>query len=459
MELDPLLISRIQFAFVVSFHILFPAFTIGLAAFIAVLEGLYLKTKNPAYLRLSKFWLKIFAVSFGMGVVSGIVMAFQFGTNWSAFSFATANFMGPVLAYEALTAFFLEATFLGVLLFGRNKVPQGMHFFSACVVAFGTTLSTFWIISANSWMQTPDGVEMRDGMIFVTNWADAIFNPSFMVRLPHMVLGAFLTTAFFVIGVASWYLLKRRHLETSRIMFSMTMWLILVLAPLQIVVGDLVGLNMVQYQPAKVAAMEGAWETKDGAPLVLFGIPDQEQATTHYEVAIPNLASLILTHEWDGTVLGLEEWAQEDWPYVPATFWLFRIMVGIGFVMAAIGLWSAWKRWRGDLYDAPVFLRVCTLSLPLGFIATLTGWIVAEMGRYPWIVYDTMRIEDGVTPSLTGGVALASLLVYILTYAVIFGAGSYIILRLVREGPQEEEPEPSIEDPLRRPMRPLSAVE
>lgn len=459
MELDPLLLSRIQFAFVVSFHILFPAFTIGLAAFIAVLEGLYLKTANPAYLRLSKFWLKVFAVSFGMGVVSGIVMAFQFGTNWSAFSFATANFMGPVLAYEALTAFFLEATFLGVLLFGRDKVPQGMHFFSAVMVAFGTTLSTFWIISANSWMQTPDGVEMREGMIYVTSWMDAVFNPSFLARLPHMVLAAFLTTAFFVIGVSAWYLLKRRHVDTARIMFSMTMWLVLVLAPLQIFMGDMHGLNTFEHQPAKVAAMEGAWETKDGAPLILFAIPDQEEATNHYEIAIPNLASFILTHSWNGTVPGLEEWAPEDRPYVRAVFWLFRVMVGIGVLMMLIGFWGAWKRWRGELYDSPVFLRICTFTLPLGFLATLSGWLVTEMGRYPWVVYETIRIEDAVTPSVTGGVALASLLVYIAAYAVIFSAGSYFIWQILRKGPESSEPEPDIDDPLRRPGRPFSAAE
>jgi len=459
MDLDPLLISRIQFAFVVSFHILFPAFTIGLASFIAVLEGLYYKTDDPVYLRLSRFWTKIFAVSFGMGVVSGIVMSFQFGTNWSEFAYSASNVFGPLLAYEVVTAFFLEATFLGILLFGRERVPKGVHLFAAIMVAFGTFLSTFWILAANSWMQTPAGIDYRDGMFYVESWTAAIFNPSFGVRFLHMVTAAFLTTAFFVIAVGGWYLLKGKFRGPARIMFSMTFWLVAVLAPAQIIFGDMHGLNTFQHQPAKVAAMEGHWETQSGAPLLLFGLPDQEAETTHFAFGIPNLASLILTHSLDGEVPGLSDFAIDERPYMPVLFWTFRIMVGIGFVMAGMALLSLILRWRGTLFTAHWFHRLSIATLPLGFLAVLTGWITTEMGRYPWVVYGYMRLEDAVTPSLTGPMALASLLVYIVVYAAVFSAGAYYIARIIQSGPDDDPPIATPSTSGAHPKRPLSAPE
>ena len=462
MEFDPLLLSRIQFAFVVSFHIIFPAFTIGLASFIAVLEGLWFKTGNPVYLQLSKMWIKVFAVSFGMGVVSGIVMSFQFGTNWSELSYASANFLGPILSYEVVTAFFLEATFLGVLLFGRDKVPQGMHLFAAIMVAVGTFISSFWILSANSWMQTPAGIEIINNRVEVISWIEAIFNPSFPYRFAHMVLAAFLTTGFFVIAVSAWYLLLNKSREYAKVMLSMTLWLVTIMAPLQVFVGDLHGLDTLEHQPAKVAAMEGNWETQSRVPLLLFAIPDQEAEMNHFEVGIPGLASLILKHDIDGVVPGLKDWAPEDRPHVATVFWSFRVMVGIGMLMVLVAALSLLLRYRGTLFVNRGFLRLCACMMPLPFVAVLAGWITTEMGRQPWVLYGIMRTEDALTPSLTGGVALTSLIVFVIVYALIFAAGGYYISRILKAGP-EQETTPSDEaleqQHMRRPARPLSAAD
>src|SRR3989338_826848 len=323
MELDPLFLSRLQFAFVVCFHAIFPVFTIGLASFIAFLEGMSFRTADPVWARLSKFWTQVFAVVFGMGVVSGIVMAFQFGTNWSNFSYAASNFLGPVLSYEVITAFFLEAAFLGVLLFGRDKVPPGVHLFAACMVALGTFISSFWILSANSWMQTPVGTELRDGMIHVVSWSQALFSPSFIYRFMHMALASFLTGAFVVAGVSAWYLLRKREVEVNRKALSVSLWMILLIAPTQAVVGDYHGLNTLQHQPTKVAAMEGNWERASGVPLLLFACPDQQAQTNHFEIAIPKLASFILTHDWDGELPGISEVPYEEQPPVWIGFWSF----------------------------------------------------------------------------------------------------------------------------------------
>ncbi|MDN3519601.1 cytochrome ubiquinol oxidase subunit I [Aquisalimonas lutea] len=457
MELDPLLLSRIQFAFVVSFHALFPVFTIGLAAYIATLEGLLYRTDNPVYARLSRFWTRVFAVVFGMGVVSGIVMAFQFGSNWSEFSYRSANFLGPVLSYEVVTAFFLEATFLGVLLFGRDKVPRGVHLFAACMVALGTFISSFWILSANSWMQTPAGVEMRDGLLYVTSWTEAIFNASLWPRFFHMALASFLTAGFVVAGVSAWYLLRRRAPEMNRKALGMTVALLAVIAPAQLVVGDWHGLNTFENQPAKVAAMEGAWETKNGAPLLLFAIPDAAGETNHLEVGIPNLASLILTHELDGEVRGLKEWAPADRPPVGIVFWSFRVMVAIGVLMIVVAITGLIQRLRGRLFDSPRLLRVFTWMIPLPFAAVLAGWFVTDIGRQPYLIYGVLRTADGVTPSLTGGMALFSLVGFIAVYAVIFTAGLYYLLRLIQAGPESLEDTPDAADG--RPKRPFSAVD
>lgn len=455
MELDPLLLSRIQFAFVVSFHAIFPVFTIGLASYIAVLEGLSFKTGNPIWERLSAFWIKVFGVVFGMGVVSGIVMSFQFGTNWSNFSQASANFLGPMLSYEVLTAFFLEAAFLGVLLFGRDKVPRGVHLFAAIMVAVGTFISAFWILSANSWMHTPAGVEWRDNMLYITSWSEAIFNPSFHWRFIHMAMASFLTGGFVVAGVSAWYLLRGREVEANRKALSMCLWLLLILAPAQAVVGDFHGLNTMQHQPLKIAAMEGNWETSRNVPLILFAIPDQANQTNHFEISIPGLASLILTHEWDGEVPGLNEVAVEEQPPVALVFWSFRVMVGIGVLMIAIAIAGLVLRKDGRCYRTPWFLQSLRLMSVTPFIAVLAGWFVTETGRAPWLVYGMMTHAEGVTPSLTGAMALFTLIGYILVYAMVFTAGVYYLMRVLHEGLEARDKVNLDRD---RPKRPLSAA-
>ncbi len=456
MELDPLLLSRLQFAFVVSFHAIFPVFSIGLASFIAFLEALSFKTGNPVWERLSKFWVQVFAVVFGMGVVSGIVMSFQFGTNWSNYSYAAANFLGPMLSYEVITAFFLEAAFLGVLLFGRNRVPQGLHLFAACMVALGTMISTFWILSANSWMHTPAGVELRDGVFFVTSWSEAIFNPSFPYRLAHMVLASFLTGSFVVSGVSAWYLLRGREVEVNRKALSMCLWLILILAPTQAVVGDFHGLNTLEHQPTKVAAMEANWETSSGVPLLLFAWPDKESQSNLIEIGIPKLASLILTHDINGVVPGLKEVPVAEQPEVPWVFWGFRVMVGLGLLMIATGFMGLLLRYKQRYWQAPWFLQGLRLMSVTPFIAVLAGWVVTETGRAPWLVYGMMTHAEGLTPSLTGGMALFTLLGYITVYAMIFSAGLYYLMRVLQDGLEVDALHGEEDDEVHRPSRPLS---
>lgn len=457
MELDPLLLSRIQFAFVVSFHAIFPVFSIGLAAFIATLEALLYRTGNPLWEQLSRFWTKIFAVVFAMGVVSGLVMAFQFGTNWSNFAYASANFLGPMLSYEVVTAFFLEATFLGVLLFGRDKVPRGAHLMSAIMVSVGTFISAFWILSANSWMHTPAGVELRDGLIHLTSWREAIFNPSFPFRFAHMALAAFLTSSFMIVGVSAWFLLRNRAVEANRRALSATLWFLLLIAPLQLLVGDLHGLNTLEHQPVKVAAMEGNWQRSEGVPLLLFALPDQENERNRFELGVPKLASFILTHDWDGEVPGLTDVPAEERPPVAIVFWSFRIMVGIGMLMIAMALAGLLLRPGGRYWRQPLFLRGLTLMIPLPFIAVTAGWFTTEVGRAPWLIYGLMTQAEGLTPSLTGGMALATLLGYISVYAVVFVAGAFYIGRVVSAGLEAHD---RPRHPERQtPMRPLSAVE
>lgn len=436
MEFDPVLLSRIQFAFTVSFHIIFPAFTIGLASWLAVLEWRYLKTGHEIYKKVYIFWSRIFAVTFGMGVVSGITLAYQFGTNWSVFSDMAGNVIGPLMGYEVLTAFFLEASFLGIMLFGWDRVGPRLHFVSTCMVAIGTLISTFWIMSANSWMQTPTGHEIRDGIFYVVSWWEVIFNPSMPLRLAHMVLAAYLTTACVVAGIACWYLWQQRYQSYARIMLSAAMWFIAVAAPLQILVGDMTGLVMHDHQPAKVAAIEGRWDTMDGAPLILFALPDMQAETNHFEVGIPKLASWFLTHDLDGTVVGLKEWEPQDRPNIHWVFWPFRVMVGIGVIMLFAGLASLYLRWRGRLYDTRWFQMLGMALTPMGFIAVLTGWFVAEVGRQPYVVYGLLRTADAASP-VPGGNVMFSLAVYVVVYTVIFGAGTYYILHLIRKGPED----------------------
>lgn len=456
MELDPLLLSRIQFAFVVSFHAIFPVFTIGLASYIALLEALHFRTRNPAWEQLAIFWTKVFAVVFGMGVVSGIVMSFQFGTNWSNFAQATANFLGPTLSYEVVTAFFLEAAFLGVLLFGRDKVPDGTHLFAAAMVALGTFISSFWILSSNSWMHTPAGVELRDGTFFVTSWMEAIFNPSFPYRFAHMALASFLTGGFVVAGVSAWFLLRGHALEANRKALSMCLWLLLVIAPAQAVVGDLHGLNTLEHQPVKVAAMEGNWETRAYVPMLLFALPDQEAQANHLEIGIPGLASWILTHHFDGVVPGIRDTPRAEQPPVAIVFWSFRVMVGLGFLMIAFALWGLYLRVRGRLYDAGRFHRLLPWMMAAPFVAVIAGWFTTEIGRTPWLVYGMMTQAEGLTPSLTGWMTLFTLIGYVAIYAVVFGAGVYYLTRVVRAG-MEGAPPPAAAPG--RPARPLSAAD
>ena len=448
---DPLILSRLQFAFVIAFHIIFPALTVGLASYIAVLEGLYLARGDARYLRASRFWLRIFAVAFGMGVVSGIVMPFQFGTNWARFSDKTANVVGPLLAYEGLTAFFLEATFLGVLLFGRDRVPQWAHFGAAVLVAAGTLFSSFWILAFNSWMQTPAGFAMEVDRFVPSSFSDVIFNPSFPYRLAHTVSAFYITTSFVVLGVAAYYLARQRHQETAGLMARMAVFFLAVMTPLQIFLGDAHGLNTLQYQPAKIAAMEGLWETSAPAPAVLFAIPDQDAQANRFEVAVPHLASLYLTHSWNGQVVGLKAFAREDQPPVAPVFFAFRVMVGMGVLMLLVAWWGAWLAWRGTLEQSPGFLRVAQWMGPSGFIAVLAGWIVTEVGRQPWTVYGLLRTADSVSASLTGLDVFLSLLFYQVVYITVYAAAGYYLLALVRHGP-DSEPAP---DSTARPVRAL----
>ena len=438
-NLDPVLLARIQFAFTVSFHIIFPAFTIGLASWLAVLEWRWLKTGKQIYAEVYRMWVKIFAVTFGMGVVSGVVLSFQFGTNWSGFSDVGGNVLGPLLGYEVLTAFFLEASFLGIMLFGWNRVSPKMHFASTVIVAVGTLISAFWILSANSWMQTPQGFRIgQDGLLYPTSWLAVIFNPSFPFRFVHMVTAAYLTTAFTVAGVGAYYLWRKRHISHARVMLGMAMIMAIFVAPLQLLYGDLHGLNTLEHQPAKVAAMEGLWETQRGAPLILFGWPDQEAETTKYAIKIPKLSSFILTHSFDGEVKGLKEWPKDERPPVAVVFWSFRIMVGIGLLMIATGVIALILHFKKRLFDTSWFQYWCMALTPSGFIAVLAGWFVTEVGRQPWIVYGLLRTADATSPVLGTSIAI-SLTAFVIVYAFVFGAGIYYILKLIGKGPESLE--------------------
>jgi cytochrome d ubiquinol oxidase subunit I len=385
-------------------------------------------------------------------------MSFQFGTNWSNFSQAASNFLGPVLSYEVVTAFFLEAAFLGVLLFGRGKVPEGVHLFAAIMVAVGTFISSFWILSANSWMHTPAGVELIDNRFHVISWSEAIFNPSFPYRFAHMAMASFLTGGFVVAGVSAWFLLRGRDPEANRRALSMCLWLLLFLAPAQAVVGDFHGLNTLEHQPTKVAAMEGHWETSTNVPLLLFAIPDQEAQTNHFDIGIPNLASIILTHSPDGEIPGISEAAPEEQPPVIIVFWAFRVMVGIGLLMIATAFIGLLMRRKGKVYEHSGYLKALVCMIPMPFAAVLAGWVVTESGRAPWLVYGMMTHAEGLTPSLTGGMALFTLIGYVVVYAVVFYAGIYYLTRVVRNGMLPEEEKETTSENFKRPMRPFSAA-
>ncbi|MEQ9639582.1 MAG: cytochrome ubiquinol oxidase subunit I [Alphaproteobacteria bacterium] len=433
---DAIDLARMQFAFTVAAHIVFPAFTIGLASYLAVLEGLWLVTREQRYLTVFRYLKTPFAVVFGMGVVSGIVMSYQFGTNWSVFADKTGPVLGPLMGYEVLSAFFLEAGFLGIMLFGLDRVGPRLHFMATAMVAVGTLFSAFWILSVNSWMHTPAGYEMNAAGQFVpADWWAVVFNPSFPYRLVHMVLAAYLTTAFVVGGIGAWHLLRDPDQPAARTMFSMAMWMALLVAPAQIVAGDMHGLNTLEHQPAKVAAMEGHYDSHKGAPLILFGWPDDEAEETKYAIEIPHLGSLILMHEWDGEVKGLKAWPKEDRPPALIPFWSFRIMVGLGFAMVGLGLWSGWMRLRGRLYESPWLHRVAVAMAPSGFVAILAGWVTTEVGRQPWTVYGLLRTVDSASP-LDAPAVGASLLAFVVVYFAVFGMGVFYVLRLLSRTPQ-----------------------
>jgi cytochrome bd ubiquinol oxidase subunit I len=444
-----ILLARAQFAFTIGFHIVLPAFSIGLASYLAVLEALWLITGRAVYLDLFNYWLRVFAVVFAMGVVSGVVMAYEFGTNWAVFAEKAGPIVGPLMGYEVLTAFFLEAGFLGVMLFGMRRVGPGLHMFATAVVAVGTLISAFWILSANSWMQTPAGFAIGPhGRFIPVDWWKVVFNPSFPYRLVHMVLASYLSVAFVVGAVGAFHLLRDRQSQAARVMFSMAMWMAAIVAPLQVIAGDQQGLNTERYQPAKVAAMEGDFGTAPGTSLKLFGLPVLSARRTEDAIAIPHLGALVLTHSWDGEVRGLDSFPRQDWPPAPWIFWSFRLMVGLGLLMVTVGWWSLWLRLRGRLFLSPWLLRAAVAMGPAGFIAVLAGWVTTEVGRQPFTVYGLLRTVNSASPIDTPGVA-TSFAAIAVVYFIVFGAGFRYILRLMRRPPAVGQHGPESGVPLR----------
>lgn len=436
------ILSRIQFALTLAFHILFPAFTIGLAGYLAIWEIKWLRTGDRAYLQLCHFWGKIFALAFGIGVVSGIVLSYEFGTNFSRFSEITGNVLGPLMGYEVLTAFFLEAGFLGIMLFGWNRVSGTIHLFSTIMVAVGTLMSAFWVIAANSWMHTPAGYRLEKGIFYTVNWFDVVFNPSFPYRLAHMVAGSYLTASFMIAGISAWYLLKNRHMEIAKPAFSLAMGMAFILAPLQIFLGDIHGLNTLERQPVKIAAMEGRWDSERGAPLTLFALPDIKEETNHFALEVPHLGSLILTHEWNGEITGLKSVPKSDRPYVPLIFFTFRIMVGIGLWLLLLAVYAQFLRMSGRIFTTSLLHLCCLYSAPLGFIAIVAGWFTTEVGRQPWVVYGLLRTKDAAS-ILPPSEVLATLVSFVLLYILLLSLFIHYLVRMVKHGPQET-PKPGI---------------
>ena len=454
MDLDPVLLARLQFAFTITFHIIFPSFTIGLSAFIATLLVRWMWTGREHLHRLARFWTKIFAVSFAMGVVSGIVLSYQFGTNWSRFSVVVGNVVGPLIGYEVLTAFFLEATFLGVMLFGWKRVPPWLHAMSAIFVAIGTAISAFWILSANSWMQTPTGHEIRDGIAFPIDWFAVIFNPSFPYRFTHMLTAVYLTTSLVILAVGARYLLANKHLDEAKTMMRMAVGMIALLAPLQLFIGDQHGLNTLKHQPIKIAAMEAHWDGSKPGDLVLFAWPDEKAERNRFEISIPRGASLILRHDPNGLFPGLTSVPPSERPPVVPVFFAFRIMVGLGIIMIAAGLTGAFLWWRGRLFDTRWYLWPASMSWWMGFVAVISGWVVTESGRQPWIAHGILRTADAISPVPAATIA-STLALFVLVYGVVFTMGLYYINRLIVKGPQGRAIEPP---EMGSPVRPLSSA-
>lgn len=437
---DPVVLSRIQMGFTLGFHILFPTLTIGLSLFLVLLQARWLRSHDHAYMQLFRFWTRVFALGFGVGVVSGIVLSFELGTNFAGFAHATGNVLGPLLAYEVLMAFFLEASFLPILLFGWGKVGPRTHFVATTMVAAGTVLSAFWVLAAGSWMHTPAGYTLRDGVFAVADWWAAIFNPSFPYRLAHMLMASLLSGAFLVAAVSAWHLLRGQAEPLARRGLSMALWAALLCAPAQVLLGDLHGLNTLAVQPMKVAAMEGLWRGGEAVPFLLFALPDQLAAHNRWEVAIPYAGSLILTHAPHGHVQGLDAVAPADRPYVPIVFFAFRIMLFIGFLFLAVALMGVWLRRGGRLYQRRWFLRLLVACGPLGFVAVVAGWVVTEAGRQPWVVQGLVRSLEAASPLAYGQVA-GSLLLFLGVYLFLLGAFIHFLLRLVRRGPEPVPPE------------------
>jgi cytochrome bd ubiquinol oxidase subunit I len=449
--LDAVLLSRLQFALTIGFHIVFPAFSIGMSAFIATLELLWMATGRQHLHTLARFWTKIFAVSFAMGVVSGIVMEYQLGTNWSHFAQVLGNVLAPLFSYEVLTAFFLEASFLGLMLFGWNRVPPWLHTLASIFVALGTAISGFWILAANSWMQTPDGYLLRDGIAYPSSWWHVIFNPSFPYRFLHMLIASYLTTSLVVAAAGARYLLAGWHEQEARVMLKMGLGMLAVFAPIQALVGDLHGRNTLEHQPAKVAAIEAHWEDTGPADLVLFAWPDRDRERNLAQVAIPHLGSLILTHSWNGRYRGLRDFPRDQRPPVVPVFFAFRAMVGLGLAMVALGWWGVWLLWRRRIAAAKTYLRILRACWPVGFLALLSGWVVTEVGRQPWIATGLLRTADAISP-LQPAQVFVSLALFVVVYAVVFSIGVWYISRMILRGPDAQRTGPEA-----LPNRPLAA--
>ncbi|MFD3265345.1 cytochrome ubiquinol oxidase subunit I [Phenylobacterium ferrooxidans] len=456
MDVDALLLSRLQFAFTIAFHIIFPSFTIGLASYLTVLEGLWLGTRNEVFKTLYLFWLKIFAISFGMGVVTGVVLSYELGANWSVFSRVSAPVIGPLFAFEVLTAFFLEASFLGIMLFGWKKVGPGLHFTATVLVAVGTLISAFWIISANSWMQYPTGFSiLPNGDLIATDWFKVVFSPSFPARFAHMTLAAYLTTALVIGAASAWRLLKAGDEAESRMSLRMAIGMFAIVAPLQLLVGDISGKSVEQLQPAKLAAIEAFWDTRTEQPFHIAAWPDRELAGNRWEISIPKLGSLITGGSADAEIRGLKSFEPRDRPPVAVVFWAFRVMVGLGIAMIVLGLWGAWLCWKSAPERSRPYLMAAVAMGPAGFVAVIAGWVVAEVGRQPWVIYGVLRTEDAASPLLAGQVSL-SLLGFLIVYAIIFSVGVLYILRLIAEGPVAGSHE--LVDKDRAPGTPLAAM-
>jgi cytochrome d ubiquinol oxidase subunit I len=454
-DLDPLILARLQFAFTISFHIIFPTISIGLALFLVIVEGLWLRTGDLVYRQIYRFWLNIFAMSFGIGVVTGVVMSFQFGLTFAKFAQLAGPVIGPLIGYEALTAFFLEAGFLGIMLFGETRVGPKLHFFSTCMVALGTTISTAWILAANSWMQTPDGVAWDHGRLIVTDWWRVIDNPSWPVRLPHMLIAAYLTAAFLVSGVSAWYLLRRRETAFARRTLSLGMGAACILIAAQVFVGDHVGTTLVKYQPAKLQAAEGWWDktTPSPTPYLWVIVPDQAAQRNRFQMGTPYFGSIWLTRSLHGTIGGLRNTPVDRQPRMVLVFYSFKIMLALGMTMFTIAVISLWLRWHGRLYSARWFLRTLVVMTPSGVVATLGGWYMAEIGRQPFVITGILRTADAVSP-VPAATLLSTLIAFVCVYAVFFGAFLIFTLRLIRRGPEGLPAHALPSGSLKRDLRP-----